>query len=176
MFSLQRVLIRKIDGATAIEFSLVAFPFILMIIGIIEIALMFTAATLVEGATGTASRLVRTCQLQNMSGDPQENFTQAFCEHASVLVECEDRLRTEAIVMPGGSFMNVSNFEPNFDENGVMVPAGFTAGTANDVILVRASYKYEMLTPGFSELLTGGQGGATFMSTTVLQIEPCEFE
>jgi Flp pilus assembly protein TadG len=167
---------RKSKGSTAIEFALLSFPFIMMILGLLEVSLMFVSASMLEGGTSAASRLIRTCQLQNMAGDPQENFVQAFCSHAVILTECEANLQVEAIPVPDGSFSGASAFTANFDSNGNFMPSGFDPGAMNDVVLIRAVYNYQHFVPLFS-MLTGGADSTTpFMSTTVLQIEPCEFE
>lgn len=167
---------KRNNGTTAIEFSMLAFPFVLMIVGIIEVSLMFTSAVMVEGGTSVASRLIRTCQLQDMTGDPEENFKTAFCSHATVLLNCEEKLHVEAIQMPDESFMNASNYSANFDENGNMISSGFDTGDVSDVVLIRAAYRYELLTPIFSTLMGGVDGTKTFLSTIVLQVEPCEYE
>lgn len=155
---------------------MVAFPFILMILGIVETSLMFTSAVMVEGGTGVASRLIRTCQLQNMTGDPRENFVRAFCDHAVVLPNCNADLKVEAIAMPDNSFINVAGYPPVFDENGIFTPSGFSTGGVNDVMLVRAVYSYRLITPWFASLMGGDDGRTTFMSTTVFQVEPCEVD
>lgn len=168
--------LRKVGGATAVEFALVAFPFVMMITCILEIAMMFVAAVMVEGGTGVASRLIRTCQLQEMTGDPEENFVEAFCDHASFLSGCSEELMIESIVVPDGSFSSASGYDAQYDENGDFLPTGFDAGGDSDVILVRAFYNYQLVTPMFSQLLGGEDGEVPFMSTVVFEVEPCDFE
>ncbi|MED5423054.1 MAG: TadE/TadG family type IV pilus assembly protein, partial [Pseudomonadota bacterium] len=63
--------IKKNDGATAIEMAFIALPLCYFMIGIIEIALMFTTSIVLEGATSDASRLVRTGQVQQAGADGQ---------------------------------------------------------------------------------------------------------
>ncbi len=176
MFNLIASWFKRSSGATAIEFALVSFPFIMMIVGIIEIAMMFTSAVMVEGGTGVASRLIRTCQIQDMTGDPEDNFRLAFCDHAAVLPGCDTKLMVESIAMPDDSFMSVSSYTPNFDVNGDFVPSGFDAGDSSDIVLIRVAYDYQFLTPLFNRLLGGSDSSIQFMSSTALQVEPCKFE
>ncbi len=165
----------EVWGATAIEFALVAFPFIMLMVGIVEVSLMFTSAVLLEGGTSVASRLIRTCQIQDMGGDPEINFINALCGHAS-LIGCSDNILVESIVMPDDSFSSVADYQPVYDHNGVFVPSGFDPGGDSEVVLIRAYYNYPIITPFFSQLMGGFDGRVPFMSTVVLQIEPCDFE
>lgn len=48
--------IKAREGATAVEFALIAGPFFLLLMGIIEIALFFFASTMIETATAEAAR------------------------------------------------------------------------------------------------------------------------
>jgi len=70
--------VRKDDGVTAVEFSLLLAPYMMLVLGIIEISLMFTSANLLEGATNSAARLIRTGQLQQSALAPQDVFRDAL--------------------------------------------------------------------------------------------------
>lgn len=160
------------DGATAIEFSLLFVPYLILSLSIIELALMYSAASLVEGATNSASRLIRTGQIQQASGDPEQMFRNSFCEFATVLVDCRD---VEIEVQQIPSFSDVAAMAPQFDEDGNFQPAGFDAGGSNDRVLIRVSYRYDMMTPFIGPLLAGPDNAMLFLSTIVLQTEPYEF-
>jgi Flp pilus assembly protein TadG len=72
------------SGTTAIEFSLLLMPYLMLSLGIIELSVMFTAASVLEGATGSAARLIRTGQLQQGgSVNPESEFRDAMCEFAT---------------------------------------------------------------------------------------------
>jgi Flp pilus assembly protein TadG len=47
-----------------LEFSLVAFPILLLLLGTIEIGFIYWGTRVLENATGTGARLVRTGQAQ----------------------------------------------------------------------------------------------------------------
>ena len=64
-----RSLIKNQKGATAIEFAFVALPFFMLMIGILELGMYYASATVMEGATVQAARIIRTGQAQE-SGDP----------------------------------------------------------------------------------------------------------
>lgn len=165
--------IRKKDGTTAIEFALMAIPYIILSLGIIELSIMYAAATLLEGATSSAARLIRTGQLQQSGGDPEALFRDAICNYATVLINCNDVV-IEALPME--SFASYDDMLPVYDEDGNMVSQGFDAGGSNDRMLIRVSYRYTMLDPFVGMLLAGPTNTRLFMSTIVLQTEPYEFE
>lgn len=165
---------RNEKGAAAIEFSLVAVPFTLMVIGIIEVCLLFTAGSLLEGAVYDASRKIRTGQVEN-SADPEQTFADALCDHAGVLLDCSD-FQYDVRVL--GTFADaVAVPAPQVDENGNMVDQGFDAGGVSDIIMVRVSYRYPLMTPLIGDIF-GQYGGnkRLLVSTTVFQTEPYKFQ
>ncbi len=165
---------RNDDGTTAIEFSLLAIPYFLLTISIIELSIVYASASLLEGAVGSASRLVRTGQIQQSgSDDPESIFRQAICDYATVLIRCEDVVIEVATM---NSFSDYDSMAATFDADGNMVSSGFDAGGVSDRILLRASYNYTMMTPFVGPLLSGPDGSMLFMSTIVLQVEPYEFQ
>ncbi len=164
----------KKEGTTAIEFSLLAIPYLLLTVSIIELSMMYAAASLLEGATGSAARMIRTGQLQQAEGvDPAQVFREAICDYATVLVKCEDVIIE---VQQMNSFGDYEEMEPQYDEDGNLIPGGFDAGGSSDRILIRAAYRYNMMTPFVGPLLAGPDNSRLFISTIVLQVEPYEFE
>lgn len=173
MLSLLRKWCVERKGSTAIEFSLLSIPYVFLTIGVIEISIMYAAASMLEGATGSAARLIRTGQVQqSVSVDPQDMFRDALCRYAQALVNCND-IQTEVITL--NSFGDAENFNPTFDENGAFISSGFNAGGVNDRVLIRTVYTFDMMTPLVGRLLTGGTGSRTLISSIVLQTEPYEF-
>lgn len=164
--------IRKESGTTAIEFSMLLIPYMMLSLGIIELSMMYTTANLLEGATGSAARMVRTGQLQQSgTSDPETAFRMAMCAFAPLIIECSD------VVIEVKVLNSYADYTPPvYDEDGNMESEGFTAGGSNDKVLIRTAYRYEMLTPLVGPLLSGGEGSRLFMSTIVLQTEPYEFE
>ena len=163
------------DGSTSMEFSILVIPYLILSLGIIELAVMFAYGALLEGATGSAARMIRTGQIQQAQNiDPREMFVDAVCDYASVLTSCEETVGVEVMTM--ASFMDFENLRPQFDEDGNFVEQGFNAGASSDRVLVRVVYNYQYMTPFIGDLLGGADGAQTFVSTIVLQTEPYEFE
>src|SRR3546814_2727081 len=58
--TLGRPLLRDERGSALIEFALIAPPFFLLLIGTLEVSMMFFASAVLEGATKEAARQIRT--------------------------------------------------------------------------------------------------------------------
>ncbi|AGH97337.1 TadZ/CpaE-like protein [Micavibrio aeruginosavorus EPB] len=167
---------RDTRGSTAVEFGLVAIPFIFMTIGIIELALVFAAANMLEGGVAEASRLIRTGELQQAGGDPEETFREALCAHALVLIEC-DGIVVESIAIEDNTFEGISELVPEYDEDGNLIPSGFELGEVSDVVLVRVAYRYQFMTPLFGDIFSNQPDRAyPMLATAVMRTEPYEFE
>lgn len=164
--------LRREEGVTAVEFSLVAMPLFTIIFGIIELSMFFASGTVLEGASAEAARRIRTGQVQQ-SDDPEDTFKTLLCNQGGTMLDC-DKLQYEVIHVGGNSFSLADTMEPQFDDEGNLIPHPFDAGNDSDVILVRAYYKWKFLTPFISTMLTAGSGQdwVAHMATVVIQTEP----
>ncbi len=162
---------KKKDGSAAIEFSLLLLPYMLLSLGIMELSLMFMSASLLEGATDSAARLIRTGQIQQGTADPETVFRDALCNYAVVLIDCN------SMIIEVTTLNNYTDYTaPTYDADGNMISSGFNAGGSNDKVLIRVAYSYSMITPLVGPLLNGPNGSTQFISTIVLQTEPYEFQ
>ena len=145
----------------------------MLTLGAIELAIMYSSASLLEGATNSAARMIRTGQIQqSASADPEQLFRDEICNYAQVLIRCDDVVIE---VQRMDSFDDVAAMQPQYDEDGNFTSRGFVAGGSGDRVLVRTSFRYSMITPLVGPLLSGSDGSIPFMSTIVLQTEPYEF-
>ena len=164
------------SGSTAIEFALLAVPYVFLMVGIIELAIMFAAGSMLEGATNSAARMIRTGQIQQGTSDEsgrEAAFREAFCRFATALIHC-DEVVIEARQL--SSFEGADDEGADYDEEGSMESSGFETGGSNDKVLIRAFYRYHFMTPFIGRLLGGDDQAFDFTSTIVLQTEPYEFD
>ena len=167
------------NGATAIEFALFSIPFLFILIGIIEMGLMFTAATLLQGATDDAARLIRTGQAQN-SGSAQTMFEDMLCDKVSIFIPC-GQLMYEVIRIDdedgfSGASTNANIAQPQIDADGNLQIGEFDPGEENSLVLVRAAYRYPLMTPFIAPFLADNNDGKRLlMSTAIVQNEPYQF-
>lgn len=166
-------------GATALEFAFFTIPFLFLLIGLVELGLMFTAGTLLQGATDNAARLIRTGQAQN-SGDPEAAFRGELCDTVDLFLDCGN-LVYEVIKIDdaegfGGASSNVTLVQPAIDEDGNLESDGFDPGEENSLVLVRVAYRYPLITPFIAPFLADNTDGKRLlMSTAIIQNEPYRF-
>lgn len=164
------------EGVTAVEFSLLALPLVVMVIGTIEIALMFTTQSLLDASTYTAARMIRTGQIQQSDGGSQEQlFRDTLCDFAAILIPCGD-IQFQVNTLP--DFGDAEEMPPpQFDEDGNLQGQDFDPGGVNSVVMIRVAYQYSIMTPLMQPMLTNrGDGTRLMLSTIVLQTEPYEFD
>ena len=176
MMKLPKLWRKNEDGTVAIEFALVAAPFFIVIIGIMEFCLFFATGMALEGAAHDSARVIRTGQAQQ-SGDPVTLFQERLCNAISIIVDC-DVVSYEVIEIPDDSFYSVADYEAEFDEDGNLISQGFSPGGVSSTVLVRLAYRYDFMTPLVGHMMGKGAVANTFthMSTVVLRNEPYEFE
>ncbi len=158
------------QGSTAIEFSMLAMPFIMILVGTMEIGLMFASNSVLDGATGTAARMIRTGQVQQSGGDPRDIFVEKLCEKSSFLLDCS-RFQVEVVEMD--AFSDFNSYAAEFDDDGNPQSRGFAPGGVNSVNLIRVFYRYNLATPLIGQFLaTGPDNSRMMVSTVVLETEP----
>lgn len=166
----KRSLWRAEEGATAVEFGMVAFPFFLMLFAILELGLVFVTDSILENAAIETGRLVRTGQAsaQNMT---DEQFKTALCRRMSIFSgDCADRASIDVRVIPQ---FDVEPPDPvvdgEFDESRLT----YANGNPGDLILVRVWYKQPLVTPFLEQALSRTTDGAALLNvTTAFRNEP----
>jgi Flp pilus assembly protein TadG len=136
-------------GFTAVEFAIVAMPFIMLLFGILSVCLYFFTTFTMENAVWQASRAIRTGQFQQSQGtyagivtlaDRQNAFKQALCAKAPAFIDCS---KAAVIVQSNTSFGGI--VEPKCTQNGTLInpaTAAFNAGSASSVVLVTVCYAW----------------------------------
>jgi len=162
--------LRDESGAAMMEFALVAPPFVLLLVGSLEVSLMFFTDAVIEGATKEAARQIRTGNIQG-SAEPEDAFRTKLCEELFGVIDCT---KVAFNVQTFESFGAVS-MPVEVDEDGEVVNTGFVPGGASAVTVVRAMYRWQFFTPLIDELLPTGFGGHLLVSTAAFQNEPYNF-
>src|SRR5437016_13647790 len=78
---------RREDGAAAVEFAMVAAPFLALMFAIMETALVFFASQTLETAVADSARLIMTGQAQSQSFS-QAQFKTSVCAKIGGLFDC----------------------------------------------------------------------------------------
>jgi Flp pilus assembly protein TadG len=166
-----RRLLRREDGATAIEFGLVAVPFLGLVFAIIETALVFFAGQVLETATADSARLILTGQAQSL-GLNQGTFKEQVCTKIHGVIDCGPNLSVD--VRSYTSFSNISLTNP-IDANGNLVQNfAYQPGGPGDIVVVRLMYKWPVYVSllGLNGLSNMSANNRLLISTAAFRNEP----
>jgi Flp pilus assembly protein TadG len=171
---LARRFVRRQDGAAAVEFALVALPFLALIFAILETALVFFANQTLEAAASDAARLVMTGQAQT-AGYNQASFKQQvvcnLLQTGVSLFDCSNGVKVD--VKTYTSFGAITNTVPV--NNGQLDTSGmvYTPGAAGDIVVLRLYYEWPIYVSLLgNNLSTLGNGKRLLVATSVFRNEP----
>ena len=169
------------DGATAIEFAIVALPFFTLLFGIMELAIVFFVNSALVHATSEAGRHVRVGNFQACGGADQ--FKALVCENMKGLGNCWKNVRID--VVEGASFKTITlpTIPPVLpriaDATGAAAIPQTTNGVFNtngagDTIVIRSVLHYRLALPPLLTRLDNpkGSGARTMIATTAFRNEP----
>jgi Flp pilus assembly protein TadG len=161
---------RSKDGAAAVEFALVAAPFLALVFAILETALVFFASQVLETAAADSARLILTGQAQT-SGLNQTQFKQEVCNRIYGLFDCASGIKVD--VRTYNSFSSANMAKP-IDANGnVTFTPSYQPGSPGDIIVVRLLYEWpvyvSLLGLNLSDLSNGKR---LIMATSAFRNEP----
>jgi len=156
------------NGATAVEFSLVAFPFFFLLTAIIEASLFFFAGQMLESAVDRVGRQVRTGQLDDTTS--QSQMKAAVCIEASLLFNCSGLL---VDVKSAATFGDLG--EPPAPTSGALDPDDFDYDAPGSAQIMRITATYEW--PVFSNYVAAhladlNSGNALLTAISVFKTEP----
>ena len=153
-------------GATAVEFSIVALPFLMLLFAVLELGLIFMISTSLEDSTGDVARRIRTGEMQT-TGVTAASFKQQLCDEIILLNDCATRLKVD--VRTFDQFDDMDEIEDPINEEGEFDDSAttFQPGGAEDIVLVRAYYKWTLITPLMNESLQSLSDGSRLITASV---------
>lgn len=165
-----RKLLRREDGTAAIEFAVVAAPFLALLFAIMESALMFLAGQTLESAAANSSRLILTGQAQNQ-GYSMSSFQSSVCGALASIFDCNRILidvRTATNFCSANTSLPVSNgtLQNNFT---------YSPGNPGDIVVVRLMYQWPVYVSllGLSSALANMSGSQHLvMASAAFRNEP----
>jgi Flp pilus assembly pilin Flp len=185
--------LRDDSGATAIEFSIVAGMFFLLMLGVIEFGLFMMTQVAIESATTQAGRA--TAIGVATGGDRVAAVTSLIRQRTAGLINRDAIIISASTVATGGATVpdfclhengapadspptcppwvvdgQVHYFE-NGNNNVYNGPGTTTLGNAGDLVEVRVSYPWRVLIPFLGEFF-GDHGVVLITSSTVVRNEP----
>jgi Flp pilus assembly protein TadG len=134
-------------GATMLEFSLVALPFLLLLMGTFEVGFIYWATKELENATSFGARFIRTGEAQAGNWN-QAQLKTRICSQTALLIGCESRLRLD--VRSAATFTAFAPLNP-VNGGGTLKADNefsFQPGAGNDVVLVTTFYDWKTMLGG----------------------------
>jgi len=161
------------SGATAVEFALIATPFFFLIFGLLEVSLLFIISTTMEFGLNEAARDIRTGAFQSSTAPTQGAFQTAICANLFSLLDCN------AVELDVRSFANFTGGPPPSPIDpmtGQFSNAGFvfSPGGPNQIVIARAFYEWDLITPFISRPLSNLPSGTSRLlgASIAFQNEP----
>ena len=167
---------RDEDGATAIEFAIVALPFFMFIFALVGISMYFFDMTSIDKGMDKQSREIRTGQAQSTNMTVSD-FKTKVCATAGTWIKCPkmqifvqhfpdwSSVQPQACVSAGGQI--VTNSASGSDK------IAQYSGSASEVVLVTACYKWDF-TQKLPFLRLGNMSDKSMMmqTATAFRTEP----
>lgn len=174
-------------GSTAVEFAMIAFPFLLFVFGIFGIGLQYLATNSLDRAVFAASRAVRTgiAQKSEMTAD---EFKTMLCQEAAPHINCN---KLQLHIQNEDSWEDIQPVNC-IDGSGHLASGGNgsdkigdRAGGASKIVMVTACYNWEasLAIPYYVKDREGNLrspatkvdgGGLLLQSSVVFRTEPYE--
>jgi Flp pilus assembly protein TadG len=168
-------LLGREDGAAAVEFALVAAPFLALVFAIMETALVFFASQSLETVASDSARLILTGQAQNQGFDAAK-FKAAVCDRVYALFDCMGGLYVDVQTYTSFSNLASNNIDKiPLDSNGNLDSSkfGYQAGGPGDIVVVRLIYLWPVFVPLLGLNLADMPGNKRLvMSTVAFRNEP----
>ncbi len=164
---------RDTCGATAIEFAMVALPFLMMLFGIIAVGLFFFTTFTLENAVEQASRLLRTGQAQQ-AGYTAAQFKNKVCEFVPGHIDCAGKVKVNVLSYPDTTNITVGSLPTCLGADRTLSnTTQFNPGTASEVVLVWVCYEWDLASKlPFLHLGDMAGGSRLIQATTVFRTEP----
>ena len=136
---LARRFVRQQSGVAAVEFGMVAVPFLALIFAILESSIIFFAGQALETAVADTGRLIMTGQAQQQGFD-QAAFKNAVCAKIFGLFDCANGIFIDVKSFP--SFAAMTMPSPLDAQGNLVNNFGYAPGGPCDIVLVRLYYRW----------------------------------
>lgn len=164
--------LRSEDGTSAVEFAMIALPFLAIIFATLQMAILLMAQEELETAVEKSGRLVLTGQVQNQNMT-QAQFTNTICSNLVELFNCSN-LMLNMQTATSLSAANPAAPTLTFGSNGQVTNTwSYQPGSPGSIVVLQVMYQW----PVFGGLLGFNlsnlpNGNHLLMATSVFKNEP----
>jgi Flp pilus assembly protein TadG len=156
-------------GSAAIEFAMVIVPFFLLTFGLAEVAMIGFAQTSLDFAVSETARQIRTGQAQ-MGGVSEGEIRDRLCQDLNnfIVMTCDANLYLD--VDRFSSFVDANNNNQGPIQNNQFQPTGmgYSPGAPSDIVVVRAYYRWRIMTPLLEPVFQNVSGGQRILVSTMM--------
>jgi Flp pilus assembly protein TadG len=170
--------IKDRKGATAVEFALIATPFLALIAALIQTFLLFFAQSQLESAVRQSGRQILTGQVQSQDASLTQTqataaFHQKVCNNGAILFTCAG-LMVDVQVASQWSAANTGMPILTYNSNGTVSNTWqFNPGNAGDIVVVRVMYLWPVFFgPIAFNMANQANGSRLIMASAAFQNEP----
>ncbi len=165
-----RKFLRERKAATLVEFAVIAIPFFMLIMGIVEVGLIFWAGYELENATAAAARLVRTGQAQK-SGYTVDQLRSQLCQNVIILANCTSKVQLS--VQTYATFAGITLPNAANNNGGLQTNFNYAPGASGAIVFLVAFYEWPLTTPITRVALANlGDGNYLLQSSFAFRNEP----
>jgi Flp pilus assembly protein TadG len=160
------------SGASAVEFGLVAAPFLALLLALVQTGIVFLAERVLDAVVSQSSRYIMTgqAQLGNMT---QSQFATYVCQNTMGLFNCNNFMIN---VQNYGSFSSAVTGAPTLTFNAqgqVTNTFNYAPGSPGSIVVVQVMYQWPIvLGPLGFNLSNLSNGNRLLMSTAAFKNEP----
>lgn len=159
---------RDASGAAAVEFALVALPFLFVLMAMIETALATTAGVVLNNAVNSAAREVMTGRMQQSDMDA-DGFREMICGDIDMMMSC-DRLSLDMRTYPAGSpIPNSVDLKNGAVDRDTFC---FDPGAQETITVIRAYYEWPWTTSMLNGFAEDTNGNAILGAMAAFMNEP----
>jgi hypothetical protein len=159
-----------VSGVSAVEFALVAGPLLFLLLGVLQVALVYFANFSLENAVERAARLVRTGQAQSYSA---ADFKSKVCRELTAPLTCSG-LRIDVRSYPSFGAAASGLTQPLDSKGNLKKGFSYDPGARGDVMVVRAFYPLDIgaLLPREISLSNMAGNNRVLIATAAFRNEP----
>jgi Flp pilus assembly protein TadG len=168
---LARRFVRQQGGAVAVEFALVAIPFLALIFALMETALVFFAGQTLETAVQDAGRLIMTGQAQTNGWTKDQFKNLGVCPALSNgLFDCANGVYVD--VQTYTDFASINNTPPVTNGKLDDSKLNYNPGTVGTIEVVTLYYQWPVYVSLLDNNLANLNGSRLLVATAVFRNEP----
>lgn len=153
------------SGTTTIEFAILAFPFLILILAILDLALMFFSDSMLDEGLSTIARKIKTGQITT-ANTSQASLKSLFCSSIASVFDCDKSVFINVTTV--SDYSSVSLYNPIQSDGSLSSSLTFDTGSAGDYVLVQGYLKWTSPTYDLIGSASRLDDGTILLSSAVL--------